>query len=122
MPRSTGASCGARPWPARARRRIRRSPGGSPCGTASFRKASASGKHVGSSAGFCRRNEFLGGGFGRGAKPPSEVLDGAVFPERGDVLGAVAQLAQDLVGVLAVLGRGAADRAGRAREGRREGL
>jgi hypothetical protein len=30
----------------------------------------------------CRRNRFSGGGFGRGAQPPSEcrVVDGAGFP------------------------------------------
>src|SRR5438128_5917783 len=49
-----------------------------PRGT-SWRATSPAPSHAGrsdrgSSGGLCRRNRILGGGFGRGAKPPSEVL------------------------------------------------
>jgi len=50
------------------------------------------------------------------------TLDDAVPSQSRNLLGRVAQLAQDLVGVLAVLGRGATNRAGRARERRRQPL
>src|SRR5204862_3882737 len=56
---------------------------------------------------------------GRG---PERWLDGAVLLEPRDLLGRVAELAQDLVGVLAVRGRGPTDRAWRAREHGREPL
>src|SRR3990170_2988849 len=42
MPRATRASCGGPRWPARARRPIRRSRAGPPCGTGSSRKGWAS--------------------------------------------------------------------------------
>src|SRR5438034_1180448 len=53
---------------------------------------------------------------------PRSLLDRAILPEGGDLVAAVSQLAQDLVGVLAVGGRGAANRAGRARQRGRQPL
>src|SRR6058998_4463359 len=58
----------------------------------------------------------------RGGASGDARLDDCVLPERGDVLGGVAELAKDLVGMLTVRGRRAANRAGRARERRREPL
>src|SRR6266852_5244847 len=55
-------------------------------------------------------------------RPLAPALDDSVFPESGDLLGGIAELAKDLVRVLAVRGRGAANRAGRARERRRKAL
>src|SRR2546422_2280255 len=55
-------------------------------------------------------------------RSPRRSLDDAVLPEPRDLVGRVVQLAQDLVRVLAVRGRGAADRTGRAGEGGRESL
>src|SRR5207245_2977306 len=59
---------------------------------------------------------------GRSARGPRARLDDRVLAEGGDLLGGVPKLAQDLVGVLAVRGGGAANRARRARERRREPL
>src|SRR5438128_9642951 len=59
-----------------------------PRGT-SWRATSPAPSHAGrsdrgSSGGFCRRNRILGGGFGRGAKPPSEVLAAGGVAEGDD--------------------------------------
>src|SRR5437867_10777885 len=58
----------------------------------------------------------------RGGASGDARLDDGVLPERGDVLAGVAELAKDLVGMLAVRGRRAANRTGCARERRREPL
>src|SRR5207245_8419937 len=121
------------PSPATARRSTRRSPAAPPRGGASSPTAWAS-----SSASaepplarrLCRRNRFAGegaaghrwGGSGGAAPLPRRSLDDAVLPEPRDLVGRVVQLAQDLVRVLAVRRRGAADRTGRAGVGGRECL
>src|SRR5437773_3458659 len=53
-----------------------------------------------------------------GSSVRSETLDDGILPQDADFFGGVAQLAEDLVGVLAVDGRGAADRPRRAGERR----
>src|SRR5260370_9367751 len=54
--------------------------------------------------------------------PPRTALDDAVPVQRGDLVLAVAELSEDLVGVLAHVGRGRADGARCARERHRETL